>query len=89
LQRLDARHVLAQVPGGKDFEPLPLAPEAHVCLAGLDHMHLLNVVADCLDRLLVVPNIPGELENYHLAPAPKRERKAPAAKRPGRREEAK
>ena len=80
LQRLGADELLGQVPGGDGFKPRTLPVEARVRLAERDHMGLLNVVAMCLDRLLVVPNIEGEPERYGLVPVdepqPKRRRRA-------------
>ncbi len=84
LQRLDADELLGQVPGGEGFKPRTLPVEARVRLAERDRVGLLNVVADCLDRLLVVPNIPGEAESYGLVPADEPQRKARRADR-GRR----
>jgi hypothetical protein len=75
LQRLDAEQLLGQLPGGDGFKPRPLPVEARVRLAERDRMGLLNVVADCLDRLLIVPNIEGRAESYGLIPAKERERK--------------
>jgi hypothetical protein len=69
LKRLDADHLLRQTPGGEDFRPDPLPVEAQVALAERDRNGLLNVVADCLDRILVTPNIPGELDLIGLTPA--------------------
>jgi hypothetical protein len=40
-----------------------------LCLAERDRNGLLSVVADCLDRLLVAPNIPGLLADMGLEPA--------------------
>jgi hypothetical protein len=74
LKRLDAAHLLRQTPGGHDFRPAPLPVKAQVALAERDRNGLLNVVADCLDRILVTPNIPGELELIGLAPARKARR---------------
>jgi hypothetical protein len=66
LDRLDSAPLLAQVPGGSNFKPRPLPVEARVRIAERDRAGLLAVVADCLDRLLVVPHIPGEPEFYGL-----------------------
>jgi hypothetical protein len=49
-----------------------LPVKAQLCLAERDRNGLLSVVADCLDRLLVAPNIPGLLEDMGLNSAPKR-----------------
>ncbi len=84
LERLDAGELLGQVPGGDGFKRRALPVEARVRLAERDRVGLLNVVADCLDRLLVVPNIPGEAESYGLVPADEPQRKARRAGR-GRR----
>ena len=86
LERLDAGELLRQVPGGEGLKRRPLPVEARVRLAERDRLGLLNVVADCLDRLLVVPNIPGQAETYGLIPedGPKpRARRAGSARRTG------
>ncbi len=68
------------MPGGDGFTPRTLPVEARVRLAERDRMGLLNLVAMCLDRLLVVPNIDGEPELCGLVPVdepqPKRRRRA-------------
>jgi hypothetical protein len=69
LQRLDATQLLAQATGGAEFTPSALPVKAQLCLAERDRNGLLSVVADCLDRLLVAPNIPGLLEDMRLEPA--------------------
>ncbi len=85
LERLDAGELLGQVPGGDGFKRRALPVEARVRLAERDRMGLLNVVADCLDRLLVVPNIEGQAESYGLVPAKERGRKGRRkARRAGR-----
>jgi hypothetical protein len=83
LERLDAGELLGQVPGGEGFRRRPLPVEARVRLAERDRLGLLNLVADCLDRLLVVPTIPGEPETYGLTAqdAPKSKRRRPGAAR--------
>ncbi len=63
LELLDSSPLLAQVPGGAELRPSALPIPAQLCLAGRDRNGLLSVVADCLDRLLVAPNIPGLLED--------------------------
>ncbi len=75
LERLDAGELLGQVPGGDGFKPRALPVEARVRLAERDRVGLLNVVAACLDRLLVVPNIEGQPESYGLVPADEPQRK--------------
>jgi hypothetical protein len=52
--------------GGADSTASALPVKAQLCLAERDHNGLLSVVADCLDRLLVAPNIPGLLEDMGL-----------------------
>ncbi len=78
LERLDAGELLGQVPGGDRFKRRTLPVEARVHLAERDRMSLLRVAATCLDRLLVVQHIEGELESYGLVPPdeppPKRRR---------------
>jgi hypothetical protein len=62
---------------------LPLPVKVQVGLAERDRNGLLNVVADCLDRLLVGPNIPGHLDMIGLKSTrnPKRTPRARTRKR--------
>jgi hypothetical protein len=69
LDRLGVSHLLPQVPGGADSAASALPLKAQLCLAERDRNGLLSVVADCLDRLLVAPNIPGLLEDMGLESA--------------------
>ncbi len=66
LDRLDAADLITQVPGGDDYHPRKLPDEVHLRLAMLDRNELLNVVAECLDRLLVVPELEVEAELYGI-----------------------
>jgi hypothetical protein len=81
LDRLDSAPLLSQVPGGEAFKPRPLPVEARVRIAERDRAGLLAVVADCLDRLLVVPHIPGEAEMYGLVGGEGKRRSDEATKR--------
>ncbi len=72
LGRLDAASLMDQVPGGSDYRTRRLPHEVHLRLAALDRNELLNVVAACLDRLLVVPELEDEAELYGIdAPPPR------------------
>jgi hypothetical protein len=86
LDRLGVSHLLPQIPGGAADDASALPVKAQLCLAERDRNGLLSVVADCLDRLLVAPNIPGLLEDMGLksAPDPQRTPRAPARNRKGR-----
>jgi hypothetical protein len=66
LDRLGVSHLLHQIPGGADSAASALPLKAQLRLAERDHNGLLSVVADCLDRLLVAPNIPGLLQDMGL-----------------------
>jgi hypothetical protein len=87
LERLNAGHLLRQAPGGEKFKRAPLPVKARICLAERDRNGLISVVADCLDRLLVVPEIPGEAEFFDLLPRRPGRRKRRARKRQTKREE--
>ena len=59
LRRLGAAGVMKQVPAGKDYEPIELSAEWKDYLdrrAELKH-GLLNVIAECLDELIVRPGM--------------------------------
>ncbi len=57
------RAIIEQVPGGADFklEPLPAALSGRI--DQLSRNGLLNVVAECLDRLMIAPSLPDEDED--------------------------
>ena len=73
LRRLGAEALIEQVPGAADYERVELSAEWKKYLdrqATIEH-GLLNVVAECLDRLLVRPG----MFQIDRAPAMRRERK--------------
>jgi hypothetical protein len=72
LKQLDAPHVLGQVTGGGDYPRGGLSRRVRVHLAKRDRNGLLNVVAECLDRLLVVPELEEEAALYEIDPRPRR-----------------
>lgn len=71
LGNLEAKHLMSQAPGGANFRPCKLPHEVHLRLAVLDRNGLLNVAADCLDRLLVVPEV-EDLSELHGIEPPRR-----------------
>ncbi len=66
LDHLGTKNLIHQVPGGDDYRPGKLPHEVLRRLAALDRNGLLNVVAECLDRLLVVPQLEDEAELYGI-----------------------
>ncbi len=72
LGNLDAKELICEVPGGEDYRSRRLPHDVHLRLALLDRNELLNVVAECLDRLLVVPELEDEAELYGIAAPPRR-----------------
>lgn len=55
LKRLDASKLMEQVPGGVEHERRKLSADLAGMIAARDHAGLLNVVAECLDYLIVRP----------------------------------
>ncbi len=72
LGNLNARELMREVPGGKRYRSRRLPHEVHLRLAVLDRNELLNVVAECLDRLLVVPELDDEAELHGIDAPPRR-----------------
>ncbi len=72
LEHLDAKDLMDQVPGGTNYRPRRLPQKVQTRLAGLGGDELIDIVAACLDRLLVVPELPVEAEHYGIDPLPRR-----------------
>ncbi len=72
LGNLDAKELMREVPGGERYRSRKLPNEVHLRLAALGRNGLLNVVAECLDRLLVVPELKDEAELYGMDAPPRR-----------------
>ncbi len=60
LERLDAASVMDQVPGADAYKPRKLPVELRLMLAERERDAVLNVVALCLDRLMVIPALADE-----------------------------
>ena len=76
FERLEAEaDLIRQLPGGKDFRPRALPMDLRLWLAEQDDNGVLNLVAECLDRLLVIPRL-GEQERrlYECHGEPRRRR---------------
>ena len=69
LERLDASHLLEQVPGGAEYQPSELCGEQAVYVERMAHEEngLLSVVARCLDELVVRPGM-AEVDAMTTAP---------------------
>jgi hypothetical protein len=81
IQAGPARAEAPPLAGAADFTASALPVKAQLCLAERDRNGLLSVVADCLDRILVTPNIPALLEDMGLDSA----ESAPRGERTGAR----
>ncbi len=58
FERLEADEALIeQLTGAKKYKPVELPCDFRITLAEQDQNGLLNIVADCLDRLIVIPNM--------------------------------
>ncbi len=76
FERLGAAETLMrQVPGGLDYERCKLPVEFRLTLAGQDRNGVLNVVAECLDQLLVIPELDEEGKGFYDCPEPPRRRR--------------
>jgi hypothetical protein len=76
FERLGADETLMrQVPGGTDFQRCVLPVEFRLTLAEQDRNGVLNVVAECLDRLLVIPELDEEERSFYDNPEPPRRRR--------------
>ncbi len=65
--------IMLQIPGAAEYRFAECAGDEHLwdLIWNTDTASTLNVLAaaDCLDRILVTPNIPGELDLIGLTPA--------------------
>ncbi len=57
LDRLGGKHVMRQIPRGREHEPRPLPEALQARVDGLDRKALLNVAAECIDGLMVYPEM--------------------------------
>ncbi len=60
LEHLEVKAVLDQVPGGDSYKPREVPVEFQLNLVQRDRNGVLNLVAICLDRLMVIPELPEE-----------------------------
>ncbi len=60
LEHLDAKAVMEQVPGGDSYKPRRVPTKFQLKLVQRDGNGVLNLVAICLDRLMVIPELPEE-----------------------------
>lgn len=67
LDRLDAGALIHQVPGAETYKARKLPVELRLTLAERDDNSLMNIVAKCLDRLMVIPEL-GEEERRLYEP---------------------
>ncbi|MCG8405531.1 MAG: hypothetical protein MI923_10075 [Phycisphaerales bacterium] len=71
FERLGAdEELLAQVPGGGNYETTELPTDFQLRLAGLDDNGLLNVAAEVLDRLIVIPALDEKERSVYENPEP-------------------
>ncbi len=77
FERLGADEALIhQAPGGRDYARRRLPVAFQLALAEQDDNGLLNVAAECLDRLLVIPHLPEEARRHEPLRDPPRWRRA-------------
>lgn len=72
LERLDAGALIQQVPGVGAYQPRDLPVDLRIALAEFGRNELLNVVAGCLDRFMVIPELGEEERSLYetLEPRP-------------------
>lgn len=71
LRHLDAEAVMDQVPGSDEYRPRRVPVEFRLALAERDDNGVLNLIALCLDRLMVLQDLPQEERCLHDLPAPR------------------
>ncbi len=57
LERLGAGPLLHQVPGARTYKPRRLPVELRLILAERDRNGVMNIVGECLDWLMVIPEV--------------------------------
>ena len=67
VEHLDAKAVLDQVQGGDSYKPREVPVDFQLNLVQRDGNGVLNLVAICLDRLMVIPELPAEERELHAA----------------------
>ena len=67
FERLDASSLIDQVPGVDAYRPCKLPVELRLMLAERDRNGVMNIAAECLDRLMVIPDL-GEEERRLYEP---------------------
>ncbi len=76
FERLEAEAgLIRQLPGGADFRPRALPMDLRLWLAEQDDNGVLNLVAECLDRLLVIPRLGEEERRLYECPGEPRRRR--------------
>ena len=78
--------LLEQVPGGKDYRAVKLPVSLRLTIAEQSRKGHLNIVAACLDRIIVIPLLPRSERpaSYGPNPKPRRRRKSKSNKRKSR-----
>ena len=71
LEHLDAQAVMDQIPGADSYKPRRVPIEFQLKLARRDRNGVLNLVATCLDRLMVIPALPAEERCLYDVPEPR------------------
>ncbi len=60
FERLDVSSLIDQVPGVDAYRPRKLPVELRLMLAERDRNGVMNIAAECLDRLMVIPDLGEE-----------------------------
>ena len=76
FERLEAAEgLMGQAAGGMDYERCELPVDFRLTVAEQDRNGVLNVVAECLDRLLVIHKLDEEQRILYDCPGPPRRRR--------------
>ncbi|MCH7995949.1 MAG: hypothetical protein IIB57_16095 [Planctomycetes bacterium] len=65
LEHLEAEAVMDQIPGSDSYKPRRVPTEFQLKLARRDGNGVLNLVATCLDRLMVIPEMPARMQERY------------------------
>lgn len=57
LERLEVSSLIEQVPGAQTYKPRKLPVELRLMLAERDRNGVMNIAAECLDWLMVIPEV--------------------------------
>ena len=78
FEHLDAGPLIDQVPGADAYRPCKPPVKLQRVLGERDRNGVMNIAAECLDRLMVIPDLPEEERSLHetVKPRPRAWRRA-------------